>query len=126
MGKQMNDRLQWLEEELWEVELPEDEQEFSLDDILGEFSGEAETPAMPTHRTPSRNRASEFDRMAFGDEDFDESTAVLVSRKKEKAPKGEKTAKGTAQKGTKGLIILAIVEVIAIIGVLLRWVLWFL
>ena len=120
MGNPMHDRLQWLEEELLEVELPEQDQGFNLDDILSEFSGEAEreSPAVPV--TPSRNRAAEFDRMAFGDETFDESTAVLVSRKKEKAPRD------AAKKGTKGLVILAVLEVIAIIGVLLRWALWFL
>ena len=115
MSKDLQNRLQWLEDELWEDDLPEDEQSFDLDDIVSEFSQEEESTS------PSRNRAVEFDRMAFGDEDFDESTAVLVARKKGKSPGG-----APKKKGIKGLVILATVEVIAIIAVLLRWALWFL
>lgn len=115
MDKDLHDRLQWLEEELLEADLPEGDQKFDLDDILNEFSQE-EQPA-----APARNRAVEFDRMAFGDEAFDESTAVRVTRKKEKTTKGE-----PKKKGIKGLVILAILEVVAIILVLLRWALWFL
>ena len=115
MSKDLQKQLQWLEEELWEDNLPEDSQSYDLDDILSEFSQEEQ----PT--SPYRNRAVEFDRMAFGDEDFDESTAVLVTRKREKSP-GDAPRK----KGVAGLVILAIVEVIAIFAVLLRWALWFL
>ena len=122
MDKDLHDRLQWLEEELLEADLPEGDQKFDLDDILNEFSQE-EQPAVP-----ARNRAVEFDRMAFGDEAFDESTAVRVTRKKEKTTKGEpkKDSKGEPKKGIKGLTILAILEVVAILLVLLRWALWFL
>lgn len=114
MDKDLHDRLQWLEEELLEADLPEGDQNFDLDDILNEFSQEEQ----PT--TPARNRAVEFDRMAFGDETFDESTAVRVTRKKEKATRSE------PKKGIKGLVVLAVLEVVAILVVLLRWALWFL
>ena len=122
MDKDLHDRLQWLEEELLEADLPEGDQNFDLDDILNEFSQE-EQPAAPV-----RNRAVEFDRMAFGDETFDESTAVRVTRKKEKATRSEpkKGIRGEPKKGIKGLVILAILEVVAIIVVLLRWARWFL
>ena len=123
MDKDLHDRLQWLEEELLEADLPEGDQKFDLDDILNEFSQE-EQPA-----APARNRAVEFDRMAFGDEAFDESTAVRVTRKKEKTTKRDskkKDGKDEPKKGIKGLAILAILEVIAILLVLLRWALWFL
>ena len=123
MDKDLHDRLQWLEEELLEADLPEGDQNFDLDDILNEFSQE-EQPA-----APARNRAVEFDRMAFGDETFDESTAVRVTRKKEKATRSE-PKKGVKdepkKKGIKGLVVLAILEVVAILVVLLRWALWFL
>ena len=122
MDKDLHNRLQWLEEELLEDNLPADDQEFNLDDILNEFSQEEQPTAS------SRNRAVEFDRMAFGDEAFDESTAVLVARKKEaKSEPKKKAAKGEPKKkGIKGLAILAILEVVAIFVVLLRWALWFL
>ena len=120
MDKDLHDRLQWLEEELLEADLPEGDQKFDLDDILNEFSQE-EQPA-----APARNRAVEFDRMAFGDEAFDESTAVRVTRKKEKTTKRKKDGKDEPKKGIKGLTILAILEVVAILLVLLRWALWFL
>ena len=122
MSKDLQNRLQWLEDELWEDNLPEDDQSFDLDDIVSEFSQEEESTS------PSRNRAVEFDRMAFGDETFDESTAVRVTRKKEKATRSEpkKGIRGEPKKGIKGLVILAILEVVAIIVVLLRWALWFL
>ena len=124
MDKDLHDRLQWLEEELLEADLPEGDQNFDLDDILNEFSQE-EQPAAPV-----RNRAVEFDRMAFGDETFDESTAVRVTRKKEKTAKGDSRKKGVKdepkKKGIKGLVVLAILEVVAILVVLLRWALWFL
>ena len=123
MDKDLHDRLQWLEEELKEADLPEGDQNFDLDDILNEFSQEEQ----PT--TPARNRAVEFDRMAFGDETFDESTAVRVTRKKEKTTRSE-PKKGIKdepkKKGIKGLVVLAILEVVAILVVLLRWALWFL
>ena len=122
MDKDLHDRLQWLEEELLEADLPEGDQNFDLDDILNEFSQE-EQPAAPV-----RNRAVEFDRMAFGYETFDESTAVRVTRKKEKATRSEpkKGIRGEPKKGIKGLVVLAVLEVVAILVVLLRWALWFL
>ncbi len=69
-------------------------------------------------RRPRTNRAAEYHRTAFADEKLDKSAAVTVPRKKGKK---EKPAKNTS---TRGLAVLALLEVIAIIGVLLWWLGW--
>ena len=74
------------------------------------------------------HQGTALDLSRFGDETFDESTAVRVTRKKEKATRSEpkKGIRGEPKKGIKGLVVLAVLEVVAILVVLLRWALWFL
>ena len=122
-------KLYWMEEELLsEEEDGESEydeifedfgEEFSdadpdgqflreLNDLLGEEDEEILRP---------RGRAMEYQRTVFADETFDESTAVLVEKRrtKQRIPKNKRI---------RGLVILACLEIFGILAVIGWWLRW--
>lgn len=133
-------KLNWMKEELFEAEYGEediDEEENEYDEIFDTFEGEfdqdeeqeflselhdlldddPETPPVPIRRRRMPNPAVDYRRTAYADEEFDESTALLVEKRSRR--KGEKK-----KKGIKGLAFLALLEILAILAVMGWWLQW--
>lgn len=122
--------LQWLEEELLaaeEEELGQQEQEEDEDDFAewddgGDADWLEEVEELLTQQTPAtrkraggrggkpENPAVDFGRTVYDDEEMDEDAAVF-----DDTPK---------PKGIGGLVVLAILEVIGILGIALWWLRW--
>ena len=117
------------EEELLAAEYEEEEQIEQYDEFedFGEYDedeailaearaliGEEEPPIYRNHAngygTRRPNPAVDFNRTVYADEEFDEDSAVLVEKKKK-------------EKGIGGLVFLAILELIGILGSVGWWVL---
>ena len=124
--------LRRLEEELLAAEYEEEEQIEQYDEFedFGEYDedeailaearaliGEEEPPIYRNHAngygTRRPNPAVDFNRTVYADEEFDEDSAVLVEKKKK-------------EKGIGGLVFLAILELIGILGIVGGGVLWLL
>lgn len=122
MDRDLYQRLSWLEEELLDEEYEEyenyeDLSHLDVEDIIEEFS----EPQEPPRRLAKRNRAAYFDRAQYADEEFDESTALLVERKKTGQAKREKQPK---RKGIGDLVFLACLELAGILAVIWWWMRW--
>ena len=132
-------KLDWMKSQLFEAEYGDDdiyEEENEYDEIFDTFEGEfdqdeeaeliceihelldAEPEESPLPRKRRVvNPAVDYHRTAYADEEFDESTALLVEKRSRK--KGEK-----GKKGIKGLAILALLEILAILAVIGWWFQW--
>lgn len=114
--------LRRMEEELFAAEYEEEpesgsESEYEDEDWLQqarELLGEEEEPPIRNHANgygaSPRNMAPDFGRMAYADEELDESRAVF-----DEAPK---------KKGAGGLVVLALLEVLGILAILWWWKQW--
>ena len=136
------DKLYWMEEELFEAEYGEEdiyEEENEYDEVFDTFQGEVEEDEdqqflselhglleedggeeeeiVPPRRRRMPNPAVDYRRTVYQDEEFDESTAVLVEKRSRQ--KGVKK-----KKGIKGLVFLAFLEILGILAVIGWWMQW--
>lgn len=112
MDKEMRDRLYWLDEELREEEPTEDS--FDLDSILAgidlndypEEPLEEEIPAPRKKKKPTR--AERLEQQVI----------------EESYPMEERSVAPQKNKGIRGLVILAVLEIFGILAVLVWWLQW--
>lgn len=112
MDQQLRDRLYWLDEELREEETSKDDT-FDLDSLL-EGINLNDYPEEPVEEEPAprkRKKPTRAERME--QQVYEESY-----------PMEERSVAPQKKKGIKGLVILAVMEVIAIFVVLAWWLQW--
>lgn len=114
MDKELRDRLYWLEEELLSEE-PTEVTPLDLDSILEGIDlrdygaeEEPEAPVQPHRGKQKLSRAEKLERQIY----------------EETYPMEERSLSPQKKKGTRGLKILAILEIIAIFCVLGWWMQW--
>lgn len=112
MDKEMRNRLYWLDSELREEDVPQ-EDTFDLDSILADIDlndypeePEVEEPAPRKQKKPTR--AERMEQLVM-DESY---------------PMEERSVAPQKKKGIKGLVILAVLEIIGILAVLAWWLQW--
>jgi len=143
MFHKRDDRLQQLNEELLaEEEYEEEEYVEEFDDLeeadiaglLGEEADEEDEVFFRSHSSRySRGNPSVFDAEDFPEDDDLEDEEFLyrddyrrAKKNQRKAIRAEKKAKRNERKGKLGLAILALIELIAIGGILAWWISWIL
>lgn len=112
MDKELRDRLYWLEEELLEEE-PSDMSSLDLDAILegidlNDYEEEPVQEAPPRRGKQKLSRAEKIEQQTY----------------EEAYPMEERSVAPQKKKGVKGLVILAVLEIIAIFCVLGWWLQW--